>query len=387
MKKAITLLLAVILCFTSYLLVQRTNSIGKYISQTEAPRLKSETSMLNLGLKEPIQQSKQITPEKQPEESQRYILDCSHELESMLKANENSLFLDQNSTRQSLKESQNNAAKIAYALSYANESSASDKSIKDQNSISLILALLDEQPSNKMLNYFLVSKCSEEKNHQQCSKTLLSNASDIDFNNGALWFQLAVIEASQKNIPGVISALEQVTVSSEFNSYWAESIELFDQALESIGFKNTQSRMIAAIGHAAAMSIGPVQNLFNICKENSQARADLAQACLEAGKRLANGGKIMINQSLGFSLQKSVYQILGDKERVAEIVKLMGDNSKVPEESNQANQLALFDSELNQYWFEQLKLFGEKKSFQLLTEEAIRLSSNPSYNPCSDWRN
>ena len=197
-----------------------------------------------------------------------------------------------------------------------------------------------------------------------------------------MWLQSAVLEARNENVAGVISALEQVVAAQEYNSYWAESIEVFDKALQSIGIENAQRQTVASIGYSAAVAIAPVHKLFQLCRAQAQARADLAQVCIDAGKRMAFDSKTLLNQSIGYGLQEAVYKALGDTDNETRISKLSSDNLTMPNYFIEASELMMHDSNLHRYWFEQLKLFGEKEAFRLSTEEAIRLSSDPDYDPC-----
>ncbi len=384
MKKVIILL--AILCFAIYLLLKEDAAVNLVVEQVkEIQHLSIFSPNPNSASEKIVVEPEQLNSESATE-SRNYILECKNELDSLANSDEDNIFLDPDLVRQALKIKNTYSAKLAYALSSVNESVAADNTDKlnAESSVSLLIELLDEWPNNNMLNYFLVAKCNEEKNEGLCSDDLISNATDSDFNNGAIWLQVAAIEAGSENISGVISALEQVISTSDFNSYWAESIELFNEAQQSIGFDHEQSRMVASIGYAAAISIGPIQDVFKVCEENATTRADLAQICIDAGKRLAASGKILIYQALGFGLQTVVHKALGNTENELAVARLSRENMQMTEHADKASQLMLFDLDLSHYWFEQLKLFGEKESFRLLTEEAIRLSSNPKYNPCAD---
>jgi hypothetical protein len=346
-------------------------------SQSSSPAIKNSTS------ENTTTELKQSSKDESAE-NKSPILACKPGWGDLWKSDEGDLLSEPEDVKNAFKTNTDFSAQFAYALSYVDKAVESEgaKEIETESRINLLLALMDEQPHSKMLNYFLISQCNGERDNSRCVDGLFERAKNNDTNNGAIWIQTAIFEAENENIAGAISALEQVSVANEFDSYWADSIELFDQALQSIGIENEQRRVVASIGYAAAVAIAPTHKLFELCRDQAPLRADLAQVCIDAGRRMAFDSKTLLNQSIGYGLQKVVYKALGDTENETKVSKLRDDNMEMPKHFVEASELMMHDLSLHRYWFEQLKLFGEKESFRLSTEEAIRLSSNPDYDPC-----
>jgi len=313
-----------------------------------------------------------------------YILDCSGDFPNNISESDLKKYSDPDYFDDAFKGNKELSSQIAYALSTNSVIGKIDEGQIDQvDPVVLLGQLVNEQPYKSLVHYFLVSKCNEQSDSPRCDDSVISEAISNDPNNGALWFQIAAKEARKNNLEGLILALEQLISAPNYNEYWAETIEIFDRALQSNGLVKDGPRMIMAIGYAAAVSLGPIQELFKACREHSTNRADIAQLCIDAGQKVSTHAKTILNQALGYSLQEQVFKAINDSENEVKMRKLKISIYRVPKASIRINKLLIFDEELGRYWFTQLKLFGERKFFQLAYDEAVRLSSNPDYNPCN----
>lgn len=255
-----------------------------------------------------------------------------------------------------------------------------DKDVK--RGLSLLNALSVEFPENNMIHYFLVAECIQESTQEVCGKTAIDRAIKYDAHNGSLWFLISIIKSKNGDLEGAISALEQLVVAPNFDEYWAEGIELFSTALYENGLISDTERMIASIGFTAATIVPNPTALFNLCKGNSWERGDVAQLCLEAGDSLFLRSETRLNKALGLALKNTVYEVLKDEENMALSKNLSKQMSMSTVDQAKAFQLMIYDTYLLNYWFEKLKLHGEDEASLYLVDEAIRLSSNPDYDPC-----
>ncbi|TQV89532.1 hypothetical protein [Aliikangiella coralliicola] len=310
----------------------------------------------------------------------RLVSECFTKMQDETIPDDLKKFEEEGYLESSFQNTNNLSSQLAYALISKNKNEQNGKPPKDQ--VSLLSELVHKYPDNQLVHYFLVSKCSEAKYPDSCDENIVLQATANDPNNGALWFQVAVLEAGENNITGVIKALEQVVAAPNYNGYWADSIEVFDHALESSGVRHETYRMMAAIGFSAALALGPVQDLFKFCREQSVARADIAQLCLDAGATLSTRARSAVTQSIGYGLQKTVYKALGDVENETLMTKLSRENMQAIESVTEASNLMMFGIDLQKYWFKQLKLFGEVEASIRLQEEVLRLSNDPDYSPC-----
>lgn len=261
---------------------------------------------------------------------------------------------------------------------------SSDKTKKDK--ISLLESLLLENKKTKMLHYFLVSECIVSLEQQQCPEKVFNEAIVHSSDNAAFWLQMASHAANTNNESEVVYALKQLIAAPNHNEFWADTIDLFDASLEMAGVAHTESRLTMSIGYAAALSLTSNPGLFKFCRENTSNRADLAQLCLDAGRKQLSGAKTFLGHSIGATLQKVVHEQLGQLEMARKIEETSNKLSRFSASEFRASQLMSFDAELQQFWLSKLRLFGESESFELVAKEAIRLSSNPDYDPCPNGK-
>ena len=261
-----------------------------------------------------------------------------------------------------------------------------DASAKTQNetknNIALLQALLNGTNDDKFTNYLILGNCSNEKYRDTCSHQFMQEILNSDPNNAALWLTHSIIEAKNGNPSAAINSLEQALSAPNYNSYWAKTIEVSNQGLQEVGMDNQSARVVYSIGLAAAQALAPWQFLFKLCEQESKRREDIVHLCLDVGKKIAFQNKTQLEYAIGLSLQKKSYEILNDNENAERIAEIKKNNASSTPYMIEAFDLMLFDQELLNYWLEQLKVFGEIEAEKRLVEEAIRLSSDPDYNPC-----
>lgn len=240
--------------------------------------------------------------------------------------------------------------------------------------------LIEKEPDNKLAQILYYSKCSIAPKTSGCF-TKSFNSITLDTDNGALWLHLANTAAAKTDLEEFTSALKNTISAPTFNEYRAETIYLFDQALLENGFTEKISRRTLATIMSTAQT-SDLSKLTIYCRDISSLRSDVAQLCIDAGVRIASQAKSIMSESIGYSLQIVGFEALGDFEQAESLRKVKKQIYPISSHDNAVSNLILFDEELLDYWFNNLKVHGEKKSNQLLIEEAIRLSSDPDYNPC-----
>jgi len=280
------------------------------------------------------------------------------------------------------KNSENPTSNLAYALSLNNSLLKREFDLEKSNRTTKLVDLIKASDKKSLVHYFLVAGCNENNNLELCDETIIPQALADDSSNGALWLEIASYEASRNNTDGFEFAVSQIIASPNYNEYWADSIEIFNDALTDAGVTHHGSRVIRSIGFSAALTLFSTQGIFTACVNNSIQRPDIAQMCIDVGARMVSESKTWLSKVLGYALQKKVLIALGEETKADKIDKLLNANSLYSDLETKTSSLMIFDQELNDYWFTNLKLFGETKAIELATIEAIRLSRNPDYDPC-----
>lgn len=286
-------------------------------------------------------------------------------------------FSDTDKILETLQNNANVNSQLAFSILDFNKSS-----IQKEESMKLLERILEQDQANKLAQFLYFSKCSLAPKLSKCSINS-SNEITLDSDNGALWLQIANVEAAKANLEGFTTALENTISAPTFNEYWAETIQLFDQAFLENGYNHKTSRMINAVGFSSALASG-ISELTMYCKKLASKRADIAQLCADAGGIIKSQAKTSFLELTGYSLQITALEALGEVDQAISLRKEKREIYPLSEHQIAVSNLLLFDEELIDYWFEKLKIHGEKKANLLLIDEAIRLSSNPNYNPCPE---
>ena len=231
----------------------------------------------------------------------------------------------------------------------------------------------------------LLVTCGRYENFEVCDSKAIEQMSEVDSGNGSMWLNLAVLRLKFKDTLGAIDALELATNSPEFNEYWSESISLMDNALLAAGLNNPVERTELTMKLSANGFYPNTLEVTDFCAQNAGERADLAVLCLELGKRLYQSTKTTISRNIGVALQQEIYRKLGDAASAEELEATKTSLNQIfsGKKLNKASELMLWDSQLLDFWFQQVRIFGELKAYSLLVEEAERLSKDPNYDPCS----
>lgn len=232
-------------------------------------------------------------------------------------------------------------------------------SILDFNKSAIRLEeLIEKEPDNELVQFLYFSKCSIPSKDSKCL-TKSVNSITLDVENGALWLQLANIAAAKKDLNEFTTALENTISAPTFNDYWADTIHLFDQALLENGFTDKISRRIFATIMSSAQA-SDLSKLVIYCGDMSSHRADVAQLCADAGVRISSQAKTILSESIGYTLQITAFKALGENEKAKSLRKIKNQANLISKHDIVASNLILFDEELLDYWYHNLKIHGEK---------------------------
>ncbi len=246
-----------------------------------------------------------------------------------------------------------------------------------------LFQLVKDFPNSKLAHYFLVAHCAEITN---CEASVFDTALAQDPYNGALWRLIAIRDASAGDVEATLLAIENSIAAANFDSYWGETMHLFEQALASSVEMNELTRRISAIGYSAALVLPNFKTLLDFCREHSTQRADIANACLAMGMRQFLSGKNLIEHHMGLETQKLVYEQQHNLEEAKRIEVLVQEFRKATTRLTTAHSVVLHDKDLNQHWWENILLYGETKALELAYAEAARLSRDPTYDPCPNGK-
>ena len=357
-------------------IVQKTFDNPKAAQKTTQNQKASPADSKELTLPE----TKSVTkPEAKPdiETKTSIVKQCDAKLLAIDLPELKEKFSDTDQIVETLKNNSNPNSQLAFSiLDFSKSSTQKEESMK------LLEEILEREPDNKLAQFLYFSKCSLAPKLSKCPINS-ANEVTLDSDNGALWLQIANVEAAKANLEGFTTALENTISAPTFNEYWAETIQLFDHAFLENGYTHKTSRMMNAVGFSSALASG-ISELTKYCKNLSSNRADIAQLCADAGSIIKSQAKTSFLELTGYSLQITALEALGEIDQATALRKEKREIYPLSEHQIDVSNLLLFDEELIDYWFENLKVHGEKKANLLLIDEAIRLSANPDYNPCPE---
>ncbi len=317
--------------------------------------------------------------------SKQYIVQCKDPFAFLDGYSDESVQEMQNRIFETWSRSNEFEQQLAIALIHTNLKAITLNGLKEKHKYEHknLSQLVKDFPDSNLAHYFLVAHCSEQ---DSCDNSVFDIALAQNPYNGALWKLMAIRYASAGEVELALSAIQNSNTAVNYNSYWGETIHLFEQALATTVEMDQLARQISAIGYSAALALPSHKTLLDFCSERSANRADIANACVEMGERQFQSGKNLLEQHLGLAIKKLVYK---QQENSFEVQNLEAQHREFREATERlaaAPNLAIHDKDLNEYWWENILLYGETKALELTFAEAVRLSSDPSYNPCPNGK-
>lgn len=251
---------------------------------------------------------------------------------------------------------------------------------EDSDTLNRLAELYRNFPESKLLSYDLVNFCTISSG--SCDENIYQQAISLDRENGALWLSVAIRNIVNQDEQQAIYALNQLASKPVYNEYWGKHVELFASTLESAGASRGLAVDMTAISFAGAIPVPAVGALFSFCKDKSATQADIAEACLNAGAKMAENDKTFLTQAFGLALQDNVYEKLEDEQNREYIKQRKLVYDRQLNLYNKATELAWSKKQLAQDWFTVLKNNGESVANYYIIDEAIRVSSAPDFDPC-----
>lgn len=240
-------------------------------------------------------------------------------------------------------------------------------------------------PDNRLTLWNFLDTCSLHPEATVCADGSIERRAILaDNGNGQLWGKIAGYRLDRGDKSSAYDALLNANTAPYFNDYFIEHVEMAERGFAAATDDPYLERVIRAIGIAAGMSMN-VAAIFQDCEKQAMESAEWRQACLEYGKRLENDGRDLLQISIGISLQKIMYEISGDKRKIAETelrYQHFKDTTTKLASSNGAQVLTLYDENVMADFIAEWSAHGELRAMQFVQEEVIRLSKQPGYDPC-----
>ncbi len=255
----------------------------------------------------------------------------------------------------------------------------------DINKLSDELKKLKEKNSDdKLLSYDLLSSCTSTTS--QCDRSLIDNGIALDSDNGAVWLLSALYELNNNNIEQATEYLLKASNSSIYEEYWGEHFSLFELAFSEAGAGNDLPAQLAVMGYVASTPLPNFGVLVKYCKNIESTKTDILNACLSMGERMSNNNATQLSYLLGLSLQESSYKKLQNEVQESNISNKRKKFMNLIGLSNKASDLVWQSSQRTYDWLQQIKDSGEVAATEYIVDEAIRLSSDSSFDPCEiNW--
>lgn len=320
-----------------------------------------------------------------------YIVKCEIDYSLYPYNTEQEPIADEAEVRQGWRESSAFSDRFTALMTMTNKHIFDVESLDFLNKAQIIQALgelLKEQTftgstHTDLLHYTLVAQCAGDSDLDRCPSNIFENATKQVSDNGALWLLIANHAASIEDEQQVYAALEQLIAAPNYDEYWSDIAMLFEQAFSRIENSNRSMTIWSSVTLSNVMNLPDYAPLLNYCGAQSPQRADIAQLCLDSGLKQLHSSKSILSRAIAASQSLKIYELYGDQENSAAIKKIRKHIRDIPESNQLSQNLMFHDEQLLEYWFQSNLQFGELEAGKRVTEEAIRLSSDPNYNPCS----
>ncbi len=370
MRKYLVIIILIFVSGLYWFLSSKNKLVDKQVTFPEESEPEQNFNKVKAKIK-PL--SGVVSPLENEEGSTEYIVDCGSVDDKLF--DEYDDLVDIKKVLNSWKNNPSTITQAAYFMVLPDEN----------NDLTLVKKYIDSLNSGlekKALSYFYLSQCSLNNNLKACASSDIDEIIAQNQNNGASWFVKASIDILNNDTESAIESLRNTVAAPIYDEQWGNFILLFDLAYQQIGIADKRARIFAAIGTSAAVVLPSISKIFDFCNENSKKRIDIGYLCSSIGEKLFRESKTLILQGIGLQLLESTYSVIDDQFEIENIKKQREKFNSGNWFSNKAFNLAYFDDELLDYWYDSLLNFPEDKAVIRLHKEAIRKSKNPLYNPC-----
>lgn len=258
------------------------------------------------------------------------------------------------------------------------------------NRDSVLDTLMDLQeiaPNHKVLSQHILAACLGT--HDRCASDVFENAIDLDSQNGSIWLLYAQYESIRGNKEKATSLLKRASQTSFFDEYYWGYLDNFRAAFASAGAQVSPQIAYSIVANAldtSTMLSAPYNELIDICKKHSDGRNGTQDVCVVLGKHMEENGSSLISRHIGLAIQRIVHEQRSNQTELELIDKRTQKLRSFSKKASQATELILQSRKLSYEWYEQLSTRGEVAGLEYNLNQAIELSKNPNFDPCSlDW--
>jgi len=265
----------------------------------------------------------------------------------------------------------------------------------------LILAAIAQEPNNALAHSLLLGQCLQEP--EICSDSeqeFIEDAGRVGWENGYIWSQIASLHLKNGDADATFKAVHQAAYAPVYDNY---SIRKAATVIEAFPLSTVRDLLYAVMGDNVDISLlteisdEQLTRMFVMSEiSESSGREDIywtqaasicgtsddgiADVCTDLEKRATQ------NESLSdYVLEEDGYQIRdgipldedsrSEQDQIKFEQQFLGISAKV--KTLMVYEPALIDMQWES-WLQQ----GQRQGMLEVVNEAIRLSSDPDYNPC-----
>lgn len=295
---------------------------------------------------------------------ERHIIECETELslyskdyialvEQQINAFANSSVYDQ---------------KLTYALF------SISKTWPDQKTRLDLLFDLDEQFPNESLVLMDTLNLCASNEHPKCTAEFVEYAIASDRQNGAMWLKALLVHASQGNDEAVLDSIAGLDKADLFSERYGARILQFADAVSSSKANSFGANVAYGIGVGAARMLS-YDSITKWCSAGTD-NVEKASACLTLGRNLEQRSPLMFTKQMGLAIQGIVYEGEQNTTALNELEKRSSAlaNTFDAKEADKAFNLLMRDEKFLKQWLTNIEAEGEVQAFQILVDEAIKVS-------------
>ncbi|MFC4701286.1 hypothetical protein ACFO4O_14040 [Glaciecola siphonariae] len=253
---------------------------------------------------------------------------------------------------------------------------------EDENKrLALLFEFEASYPGNSLVLMDILNLCAVN-NHPQCTQEFIDYAVASDKQNGAMWFNAAMVYAAKQDNEAVLRMIEGLNASNIFNERFGERVLGFVDAMEASEANSFAANVLMGIGIDAARPVN-YQSITHWCKTKVN-NLQNAAACLTLGLNMEKRAKTMINRMIGSAIQGIVYKAEGNNEALARLEQT-GNSYRDPSfavGTNAAHNLFSNDEKRIRQWLKEIDSLGEHESQLMFIEDAIKVSEHMGQEYC-----
>lgn len=175
-------------------------------------------------------------------------------------------------------------------------------------------------PRDPLVLWSAVRICSDPRDSPDCPlREWEQRLIAVDGQNSESWVLVAANRYAAGEGSAALEAMRSASTTAESSTYWTETIELIERGLLAASDFTFPERAQAAIGLAASQGIPSFAGLTTMCREQSLASPEWADACLRYGELAEVRGETIIGVSIALSVQRLVLEAVGESGRAAEV--------------------------------------------------------------------